>query len=190
MGARGTGRQTPGDPVAAGRLVVVDGTSRVARVLADLLRARGLTVHAGPYAADAALGGIRPPTLVVLAGDQPPGPTTARLWRARGIPHLAVVMDAGGGMVGPLVGVGGRPCLECLQLRGALVGASVRGAEEPALTSLTAALAAAVVLAALEGRAPSGVSLEVSWPWPRVIQRVWPAHPACSCRRVAAAVGG
>lgn len=169
---------------------MVDGSTRVAQLLTELLRERGLRVQGGRYAADAALHTAPEPDLVVFAEGLPPGPSTARLWRARGIRHLAVVVEPAGAMVGPLVSAGGQPCLECLHLRGALLRPGPRVAGDATLAALTAALAAAVVQAALRGDAPSGVSLEVAWPWPRVIQRVWPAQPGCSCARTAAVVVG
>ena len=61
------------------------------------------------------------------------------------------------------------------------------------LTSLVlaaAGLAAMVALAALDGQpTPPGIAVEVSLPRPHVAERLWLAHPACSCGGTDTAAG-
>lgn len=163
-------------------------------MVTGLLRAGGRRVRGGIYAAEAAMLERRAPGLLVLAGDRPIIGRSAREWRDHGVRHLPLVVERFGATIGPLIEPGGQPCLECverfigstprtaadaaaLELR----GPATRLGDDSPLASLTAALAAIVVTAAVEQRAPAGVSLEVSWPWPRVVQRVWSTQPDCSC---------
>lgn len=141
--------------------------------------------------------GVPSPALVVLVGRGAVDPVGAVPWRARGIPVLPVVLHAMESVVGPVVARGG-PCLRCLDLARAdldpawpavlgqlvpvTVGAGPEVSGETTLVALTAAMAAMVVLAVLDGHPlPTGRSLELSLPWPGVRQRQWRAHPRCSC---------
>ncbi len=189
-------------PSRAWSRVVVDGTGRLTRDLADDLRTAGVgQVRAGLFALDAELRlGHHSPDLVVLVG---PGSlrsgTTAPLM-ARGIPHLPVTLDELDGVVGPLVLPGRSPCLTCVSLarrpdpvtRAAsgdhtayppvVVGLPTAARADPGLHALTRATAVMTVCAALDDQCPPGVSLELALPWPRTVQRVWRRHPACDCR--------
>jgi len=126
-------------------------------------------------------------------------PATAVALIASGATHLSVVLREADACVGPFVVPGQAPCLRCLDLHRAdadpawptvaaqLVMAPPRGvptAGEPGvLAGVCAALAAAEVLAHLDGRAPRtrGSTIEVAMPdvLPRL--REWEAHPQCGC---------
>ncbi|MEO7071156.1 MAG: hypothetical protein ABI131_11775 [Nostocoides sp.] len=202
------------EPVPATRLrdrsVLVDGAGPPARLLADHLSAIGVgQVTTGPYAVDAAET-IAPrshrPDLVVVVAADPVAPARVRPLRARGIRHLVVSVAESVAVVGPLVAPGLGACLECLEaqrtdrdpgwpvpLQSPTIGPPEPVTCDPALAVLVAALAAALAVADLRGQCPTGVTLEVGLPWPRVVQRQWAPHPRCSCgvaRAAAEAHGG
>ena len=178
-------------------LVLVCGRGALPMAVATLLRRAGVgQVRVGPEAAEEPRESGEP-ALVVLTAAQAIGPGAAESWRRRGIPVLPVVMHLVEAVVGPLVAPGS-PCLRCLDLTradldtawpllaGQLTRPAVgRGPEvggETSLVAVTAALAAMVGLAALDGQPlPTGRSLEVALPWPGVRQRQWVVHPRCSC---------
>lgn len=113
------------------------------------------------------------------------------------LPHLALGVRDGVAIVGPLVPATGGPCLRCLDLHRtdrdpAWPRLAAQLAEEDAdpipcaaATMLTAAgLAAAEVLAYLDGAEPStiGTTVEINGiaPWRR---RSWSPHGSCDCTR-------
>lgn len=180
---------------AATRVVLVDGRGPVARGLAGQLAGTGAgRVRAGPYAADAADADGARPDLVLLVGQAPVAPSRAQPLRARGIRHLVVALAETTASVGPLVTPGVSPCVECLERSRAdrdpawpaahsapFVGPPEAVTCDPVLAALVTGIAAAMAVAALDGQCPGGVTLEVGLPWPRVVQRQWPAHPGCGC---------
>ena len=92
-----------------------------------------------------------------------PTPPWCRPLSRRGVPHLAVRLRDGSGVIGPLVLPGRTSCLRCLDLQRAahdpgwpLVAAQLagrRGAARSTCVGAAAALAADQALAALEGQA-------------------------------------
>lgn len=184
-----------------GRRVLVDGTGNLPSTVAHTLRLAGVgRVEAGPYAAlsRASAGADPPPDLVVLAAAPAVDAERAHPWQERGIPLLPVVLTGTGALVGPLVVPGAGPCLRCMDLtrtdldpawpvvlaqllpRG--IGPLTEASGETSLVTLAAGVTAMVALAALDGQGhPPGASLEVGLPWPRLAQRNWAPHPACSC---------
>jgi bacteriocin biosynthesis cyclodehydratase domain-containing protein len=135
------------------------------------------------------------PDLVVLADAPVPDPgVVAELMSAR-VPHLAVRVREGVGVVGPLVVPGLTSCLRCADLhrtdldpRWPAVAAQLAerppSADAVAATG-TAALAAAQVLLALDcaGSAPpaADTTLELDPVRGVVDHRSWSRHPACDC---------
>ena len=136
------------------------------------------------------------PDLLVLVEHGAADPARSRLSMAIGIPHLSVVVQEAGVLVGPLVVPGATPCLRCVDLwradvdeRWGVVVAQLaartrpHGPEESSLAAVAGSLAAAQALAHLDGRVPTvrGAGLEVSLPEavPRV--RSWSVHPDCGC---------
>ena len=108
-------------------------------------------------------------------------------------PHLAITVREGVAVIGPLVPVSGRPCLNCLDLHrrerdagwpGVVAGAS--GEEPCTVATLLAATAYAVgeVLLFLDGDVPRtlGATAEITAPG-AVRRRSWAPHPECSCAR-------
>jgi hypothetical protein len=165
------------------RFVVVDGAGPLTLSLARLLRLCGVArVDAGPWAADVCDAELRrtgsgPPDLVVLVGEL--DPRAAEPWRRRGVPHLPVTADAARVVVGPwLTADPDEPCLACMRLsRGDDAGART---PDDALVAMGAGMAAMVALAGLAAAGgPTGVSVEVLSPWPRVEHRRWSRHLDC-----------
>lgn len=137
------------------------------------------------------------PDVVALVFDEVADPiATARLV-AEGVPHLAVVVREGDVVVGPFVVPGLTPCLHCLDLHRAdhdarwpelaaqlrAAARDVPAAQESCVAGVAGALAAAHVLAGLDGHVPPtrGETVEMSLPdaLPRV--RSWTPHPGCGC---------
>jgi bacteriocin biosynthesis cyclodehydratase domain-containing protein len=171
-------------------VIWIDGERRVARAVARILGAAGVT--------QVMIGAIqqRRPDLAVLVGHQPPDLLADLV--ATGIPHLAVLAGEAIGVVGPLVIPGQTSCLRCLDYFRAsrdpswpLILAQL-GSRRPdpaacdaVLTAAVAAQAAAQTLTAID-KAP-GASATINgtlelvlpdWRWRR---RTWQPHPACPC---------
>jgi bacteriocin biosynthesis cyclodehydratase domain-containing protein len=171
--------------------VVVAGGGVAADDLVALLGRSGLgTVRAGAahHAAD----------VTVLTHDHEPAADTVAHLMRDSRPHLLAGMRGTEGVVGPLVRPGATPCSRCLDLsraaadpgwgalRDRLAAPGPGTAPPPAgavLTTTLAALAAADVLAQVEGRAPAtlGRTLTVSLRHPVPTARSWPTQPACGC---------
>jgi hypothetical protein len=171
--------------------VAVSGHGVVATALAALLEQAGV---GDLVRAD------RAAEVTVLTDDhEPPAEVVERLMREDRA-HLVAGMRGPVGTVGPFVLPGTTPCLRCADLtRGErdAAWAAVRdglsrpdrggtGTAAPAsrvVTTAVAALAAAEVLAHVEGRrtttAGATASLSLPDPWPSL--RQWPVHPACGC---------
>jgi hypothetical protein len=170
--------------------VWIDGERRIARAVARILCAAGVTaVMIGRLAE-------RRPDLAILVG-RPSADVLASLVANR-IPHLAVLAGEAIGVVGPLVLPGRTSCLRCLDYIRAgsdpswpLILAQLSGRQpEPAacdavLAASVAAQAAAQVLITID-RAPSASAtvngtLELVMPDWRWRRRTWRPHPACPC---------
>lgn len=150
---------------------------------------------------DAAPGLRTPPPrsgavdLVVLTEHWVADPVRHRTLLADGVPHLSIVLREASILVGPLVRPGRSPCLRCADLHRAeldpgwpriaaqLAVARSRCPEESASAALAGALAAAEVLAFVDGRPGllDGAVLEVRLP--DLLPRVWQltTHPDCGC---------
>lgn len=154
-------------------------------------------------APDVRLDGDDEPDVVVVVERDAADPARAALLTSSGVAHLSVVLRAADAVVGPCVRPGVDPCLRCLDLHRAdvdpgwprlLAAATARpeahagaGAAPPGevgvLAAACAALAAAQVLALLDGAVPllCGTSAELAVPdlVPRL--RAWERHPDCGC---------
>lgn len=118
-----------------------------------------------------------------------------------GVAHLVVTVREGDTQVGPFVLPGQTPCLGCLdatrtdldpawpQVRDQLRDAAAQTppAQDSATAAAAGALAAAQVLAQLDGRLPAtaGACIEVSAPDAVPRLREWSMHPECGCVEVA-----
>jgi len=139
------------------------------------------------------------PDVVVLVERDAADPAVGLALMSAGITHLSVVVREAGALVGPLVVPGAGPCLRCLdlhradvddcwstvvaQLAGRAGRVGVLHAEVGVLAGLCGALAAAEVLAHLDGGAPAtrGASYEVTLPDVAPRRRPWVVHPSCGC---------
>lgn len=140
--------------------------------------------------------GLDRPDVVVLVDHAAADPGRAAMLVSSDTAHLSVVVREADVLVGPIVVPGRGPCLQCLDLHRAdddpawpgllaqLTGAGTRsGAEPVAVAQVCAGVAAAAVLAHLDGARPTllGRTVEVGLPdaLPRV--RDWAPHPSCGC---------
>lgn len=138
--------------------------------------------------------------LVVLVEHDAADPVGYRALLSDDVPHLSVVVREASVLVGPLVRPGATACLRCVDLhrtdrddRWPVLAAQLvarRGPrhEETAMASVAGAIAAAQVLAHLDGRpcAVSDGAIELRLPdlLPHHVR--WPAHPDCGCVAVPA----
>lgn len=135
-----------------------------------------------------------PVDLVVLVEQHVADPTRHRPLMTDGTPHLSVVVREASVLVGPLVEPGRTPCLRCLDLHrtdldphwpavAAQLAVQRPGPEDTVLAAVGASLAAAQVVAFLDGRtsAVAGAAIEVRLPeaLPRLVS--WDLHPECGC---------
>ena len=138
------------------------------------------------------------PDVVVLVDHGAADAVRADALLSADVPHLSIVVRDDDVVVGPFVRPGHGPCLRCLdrhrgdrdplwpsmlaQVLGPAPG--TLEAEETAVATLAAGLAALQVLAHLDGvsaPAAQGATLEVELPDGLVSRRSWPAHPRCGC---------
>lgn len=185
--------------------VLVDGGTHDTATMSTHLRMLGVgRVLDGAYAAEAAELALEDPgapgvDAVLLLGAGPTDPDRGIGWRRRGIPHLGVDLRADQAIVGPLVVPGVSSCLSCHELsrvdrdptwpllaarqRGPGVGVSSTPRSSPTVVLLASALAAVILVEALDGDVSmAGVSTEVSTAL-GLIHRHWPRHPRCACQR-------
>lgn len=147
----------------------------------------------------------RAPDLVVLVDRGVADPVRHTPLRDAGAAHLSVVVREASVLVGPLVVPGRTACLTCLELHRAdadpawpMVAAqlvadrTVAGlVPETTLAAVSGALAAAQVLAYLDGRpCPTrDAALEVALPLAVPRAQQWLPHPDCGCGSHVYAVG-
>lgn len=133
--------------------------------------------------------------LVVLGEHWVADPLRHRPLMADGVPHLSMVLREASVLVGPLVRPGRSPCLGCVDLRRAeldpgwktaaaqLAVTRSRCSAETSLAAVAGALAAAQVLAHLDGRPTvvDGAVMEIRLP--DLVPRLWQvdAHADCGC---------
>lgn len=141
--------------------------------------------------------------LVIICTRDAVAPHEGREWHTAGIPHLPVVLRPDEAVIGPLVRPGETACLACLdlhrrdrdkawprlltQLSSPLHELAPTVDETPTRAAAVASFVALIALESLRPDAPSGVSWQVTLPWPDLRTRVWEPHPRCGC---AAATGG
>lgn len=182
--------------------VAVDGQGVLTAGLASVLRRVGVgTVLVGAVPVRSGLTGARSAAaLTVLTYDHEPPTSTVEHLMREGRVHLVAGMRGTEGVVGPLVRPGATSCLRCVDLArcaadrrwgplrdqlaapAAAAGTGVAPASSVVVTAATA-LAAAEVLAHLEGRTPvtldATASMSLHRPLPVVSS--WPVQPACGC---------
>lgn len=148
-------------------------------------------------------GTPRATDLVVLVDRLAADPVGHQPLVDQGVAHLSVLLREASVLVGPLVVPGSGACLGCLDRHRAdadpawpTVAAQLlarRGgpAEESALATIAGGLAAAQVLAHLDGRpvAVRDAALEVALPDLAVRTQTWAPHPECGCGAHVAAGG-
>ena len=157
----------------------------------------GAEVLGGIYPALRIGGDGQVPDVVVVVFDEVADSVRTVRLMVEGVAHLVVTVREGDVVVGPFVLPGQTPCITCLdtrrteldplwpqvrdQLRDA--AAQVPPAQESSTAAASAALAAAGVLAHLDGRQPvtAGACIEVSVPDAVPRLREWSMHPDCGC---------
>lgn len=180
------------------RVVLVHGIGRLADDIAlQLSASERIHVVRGERVGSSEWGG-RQVSLVVLVEHRAIAPDARREVEAIGAPILPVLHDGPHGVVGPLVLPGRSACLGCLDRTradrdpawGSLLRQATTWSVRPdlaltapdrGLAGLLTATAVMVAGCAAQDRCPAGISLEVSLPWPRHVQRRWEPHPACGC---------
>ncbi|MGG7102919.1 hypothetical protein [Rhodococcus sp. 24CO] len=142
--------------------------------------------------------------LVVLTDDVVTDPRLCADLVRHGIPHLAVHLRDGCGVVGPLVLPGHSSCLRCaditraahdpdwLHLAAQLLGSA--GYADPAMIHATTALALSEIESAItasEATAPVSLfsTLEIDLVPYRISTRRWPRQTSCSCHYLAPVTG-
>ncbi|MDD4867289.1 MAG: cyclodehydratase [Mycobacterium sp.] len=177
----------------------VHGRGPLSQLLLDALRCSGarITHSSQPHAAVTA-GAV---DLVVLSDYLVADPRMVRDLHAQGVPHLAVRVRDGTGLVGPLVIPGATSCLGCADLhrrdRDAAwpaIAAQLRdavGVADRATLLATAALALSQVnrvIAAVRGQEPApdpdppqalNATLEFDLRAGAIVVRRWKRHPLC-----------
>ncbi|WP_020417594.1 ThiF family adenylyltransferase [Amycolatopsis sp. ATCC 39116] len=167
---------------------------------ADIGRSRSAAAadavrRANPATVTRRLRDGRLPELAVLADAIVPAPELVRQLMHERVPHLAVRVREGIGIVGPLVEPGRSSCLACADLirrsmddRWPTVAGQLAGRTQQAdLTTVqaTAALATGQVLRALgpaDGVPPGwNTTMEIDPYDCTVYHRPWPPNPACTC---------
>lgn len=139
-------------------------------------------------------GGGGPADLVVLVEEHVADPTRHRPLVTAGTPHLSVVVREASVIVGPLVRPGRGPCLRCLDAWrtdadpawpavAAQLAVRPAGQVEALLAAVAAPLAAAQVLAFLDGRTATADAATLEVALPDALPRLAPlaVHPACGC---------
>ncbi len=133
---------------------------------------------------------------LTVVADEIPDPAFVDALRADRVPHLAVRLRDGVGVVGPLVLPGRTACLGCLDLArrelderwpavaARLVGRA--GTADPGCVTATVGLAVAQAVAAVESVRPPTLeaTLELDVGAGSVLRRRWSAHPDCPCGAV------
>lgn len=138
--------------------------------------------------------------LVVLCGRDAIAPHEGAACQRARTAHLPVVLRDGEVIIGPLIHPGVSACLRCLDLHRRdrdhawprilsqiTTPSSDLGISVDAVPAQANAVAALVAMLARESlttqQVTTGVSWQVSLPWPEVRTRVWTPHPHCDCLR-------
>jgi bacteriocin biosynthesis cyclodehydratase domain-containing protein len=195
LAAAGVGTIELQDPACVTRLDVAPGALGTRDIGAPRTDAVARLLHDVAPQVTSALPGRSPADLVVLVEHGVADPLVHRPLLDDDVPHLSVVVREASVLVGPLVRPGRSACLRCADLhRGdrdegwpavaaQLAGVSAETVVETTLGAASAALAAAQVLAHLDGRPTSvhDASLELRLPdiVPRRVE--WSPHPDCDC---------
>lgn len=174
----------------------VHGDGPLSALMTDGLRRSGARVASTSHSHAGSAG-----DLVVLTDALAPDPRLLRELHAAGVPHLAVRVRDGAGLVGPLVIPGVTSCLLCADLHRAdrdaawpALAAQLRHevgcADRPTLLA-TAALALGQLLKIVNGVRQNGqagpppstwnTTWEVHVASHAIRARLWPRHPLCSC---------
>jgi bacteriocin biosynthesis cyclodehydratase domain-containing protein len=191
----------PVEPADAGfgGLTPGDVGARRDRALAAAVHAARPDVRVGA----ARRGLARVPDVVVLVDRLVADPVGHVPLLDQDVVHLSVLLREASVLVGPLVVPGASACLTCLDRHRAdadpgwpavaaqLVARRTGPAEESALATVAGGLAAAQVLAHLDGRtsATRDGALEVALPDLAVRTQTWAPHPSCGCGAHVAAGG-
>ncbi len=183
-------------------------TGAVARAMHDVApQVRTITSPAGHNGLTGSASPRGPrPTLTVLVEQHVADPTRYAALTQDDQPHLSVVVREASVLVGPLVRPGETACLRCLDLHRterdpawpqiatqlltarhgpthARAGSPSPGGAETVTAATASALAAAAVLAMVDGRPTelTDASFEIALPGATPRRRRWTVHPDCGC---------
>jgi bacteriocin biosynthesis cyclodehydratase domain-containing protein len=173
--------------------VGVHGRGALTGPVVQLLQRAGVGVRQPDDAA-------APAALTVLTDDHEPAADVVERLMREGRPHLVAGLRGVEGLVGPLVLPGTTPCLRCVDLGRRMRDPSWGTVREQLATpdpmarltttpasgvvvAAAGALAAAEVLAHVEGRTPStlGTTSTLSLHRPVPAATTWPVQPSCGC---------
>lgn len=187
------------------RSIRIHGQGPLSDAITSALRhGRSRVQRSHGYRGSDLVAGWQQNALVVLTDDVVTDPRlVADLVRA-GIPHLAVHVRDGSGVIGPLVLPGHSSCLRCaditrthhdpdwLHLAAQLLGSA--GYADPAMIHATTALALSEIASAMsakEGMPPASLfsTLEIDLAPYRITTRRWPRQTSCSCYYLAPVTG-
>lgn len=151
-------------------------------------------VHDAAPATQTPPAGAGPVDAVVLVEHHVADPAAHRPLVTDAVPHVSVVAREASVLVGPVVRPGRTPCLRCLDLHrtdadpdwpalAAQLACRAPEGVESLLAAVAAPLAAAQVLALLDGRtaALEGATAEVALPDALPRLATWTTHTACGC---------
>ncbi|MFC8924067.1 ThiF family adenylyltransferase [Cellulosimicrobium sp. NPDC057127] len=172
------------------------GASRakaLARTIEEI--APDVRTGAGPASEPGEVPGTERPDVVVVVEHHAADPARVRELVGDGVAHLSVVVREADVVVGPFVRPGLDPCLTCADLHRAdadpcwpQVSRQLRGLaapqhEESVLAGVAASLAAAQVLAVLDGSVPRTAAACLEIPAPDAVPRLRETsrHPRCGC---------
>lgn len=180
-------------PSSEGHVVTVCGRGTVVDRLREELGSREIVELTAP---DVEPGSGRT-SLAVLCARDAIAPDEGLRWQRADTPHLPVVLRDEEAVIGPLVLPGCSPCLRCLDLHRRdrdsawpriLTQLSCPPGElsqavdaPPAQASVISSLVHLMALESLTSTSLTGVSWQVSLPWPDVRTRAWEQHPQCEC---------
>ncbi|USQ77138.1 hypothetical protein [Ornithinimicrobium cryptoxanthini] len=194
---RSNGLLVPDTIIAGTHRLCVPGRGIVVELVREHLQSTGVDMVVDPDPTDLAAA-----DLAVLCGRDAIAPDEGAACQRARVTHLPVVLRDGEVIIGPLIHPGVSACLRCLDLHRCdrdqawprilsqiTTPTSDLGISVDAVPAQANTVAALVAMLARESlttpQVATGVSWQISLPWPEVRTRVWTPHPHCDCLRPA-----